>query len=158
MKNQTQDTQLNQQEFQAQLEEAQAARLQAEEAHKRALADYHNLQQRTQQERQIWMERASAELLADLLPTLDHLELALKHFSDPSLKMVASELLKTLERHGLERLPTVGQPFDPNTMEAIDTAAGEKDQVISEQRSGYRLGKSVLRHASVVVGTGASTQ
>lgn len=155
MTQQSTDNQLTQAEFQAQLEAAVTSQKTAEEAHKRALADYQNLQQRTQQERQIWIERANSELLSDLIPTLDHLDLALQHFSDPSLKMVANQLLKTLERHGLERLTTVGQNFDHATMEAIDTAPGIKDQVISEQRAGYRLGNAVLRHASVVVGTGA---
>lgn len=144
----------NVEDFQAQLAAAQDAQRLAEEAHKRALADYKNLEFRTRQERSQLFARASAEVLADLLPTLDNLELTLQHFSDPSLKMVVTEFMNTLQRHGLVRLQTVGQAFDPLTMEAIDTAPGPQEQVVREQRAGYKLGDSVLRHASVVVGNG----
>jgi molecular chaperone GrpE len=141
-------------DLQSQLEAALSAQQVAEEAHKRALADYKNLEFRTRQERGQIIKRACADLLSDLIPTLDNLDMALQHFSDPSLKMVAAELNNTLERHGLSRLQTVGSTFDPHTMEAIDTAAGNKDEVIREQRSGYKLADSVLRPASVVVGNG----
>lgn len=139
-------------ELQALLEIEQSAKQSAEEAYKRALADYQNLQFRTQQERAQLIKNAGSELLQDLLPTLDHLDLALKHFTDPSLQMVANELRKTLEQHGLQKIETIGQAFDPSTMEAVDTAPGTENQVVSEQRAGYKLGQAVIRHALVVVG------
>lgn len=145
-------------DLQSQLDAAQLAVQSAEEAHKRALADYQNLQQRAAQERQQIIALACKDLLADLLPTLDHLEMALQHFQDPSLKLVASELEKTLKSHGLVKIATVGQVFDPNLMEAVDTAPGQKDVVIGQHRAGYQLGTVVLRHAQVIVGIGQDGQ
>ncbi len=126
----------------------------AQEAHKRALADYKNLEFRVSQERAQIRKIASAEVLQDLLPTLDHLEMALQHFADPSLQMIANQLKATLEQHGLKRIVTVGQPFSAETMEAVDVIAGPKDQVVREQRAGYTLFETVVRHAHVVVGNG----
>lgn len=125
---------------------------QKDAAWKRALADYHNLEQRTKSERQQQAQWAASELVEDLLPTLDHLQLALQHFSDPSLKMIADELARTLQHHGLVAVQAVGQVFDPNTMEAVGTEPGEPEIVIREQQAGYNLHGKLLRPARVIVG------
>jgi molecular chaperone GrpE len=123
-----------------------------QEAQKRALADYHNLVRRTQEERSIQREQAGRDLMLDLLPTVDHLVLAQSHLDDPAVKLIADDLQKVLAAHGLEAMPTIGQEFDPNRMEAVATAAGPKDEVLSEEESGYLLNGKVLRPAKVIVG------
>ncbi len=140
--------------LQQQIEQLQQEVTHKEEAYKRALADYHNVVRRSQEDRKVWTQMASRDLITDLLPTIDHLELALKHFSDASLKMIVGELQRVLEQHGVERMLVVGKMFDPETMEAIDVVSGTKDQVVSEQQAGYKLNGAVLRHAKVVVGGG----
>lgn len=136
------------------VEELETQLKQKEEDHKRALADYQNLVQRSVQEKKLHAARANANLLEELLPTLDHLELALQHFSDPSLQMIADNLSRTLQEHGLKKMKVVGQPFDEHTMEAVDTAAGPEGTVVAEQQAGYWLNGTVLRHARVSVGIG----
>lgn len=125
-----------------------------EELYRRALADYRNLQQQTQQEKIRLIQMASAGLMEEMLPTLDHLEMAMQHFKDPSLQMIADQLMQVLQAHGMTSIEAVGQPFDHLTMEAVDTAVGEKDVVVALRRQGYRLNGNVLRHAQVVVGDG----
>jgi len=127
-----------------------------EELYRRALADYRNLQQQTQQEKIRLIQMASAGLMEEMLPTLDHLEMAMQHFKDPSLQMIADQLMQVLQAHGMTRIEAVGQPFDHLTMEAVDTAAGEKDVVVALRRHGYRLNGNVLRHAQVIVGDGTN--
>ncbi len=127
-----------------------------QEAQKRILADYRNLEQRTQQEKVIWREQAARMLILDLLPTLDHVMLAQKHLSDPSIKLIADDLQKVLSAHGLEALPTIGQEFDPSQMEAVATDAGKKDEVLAEEERGYQLNGKVIRPAKVIVGRGES--
>ncbi len=132
--------------------ELQALVIEKDEAHKRVLADYQNLLHRSAEEKKVLIASANRTMMSDLLPTLDHLELAMTHFEDSSLQMIVSGLRKTLENYGLRRIETVGLKFDPHTMEAVDTASGEEGIVVREQRAGYRLQDTVLRHAEVVVG------
>jgi adenosylcobinamide kinase/adenosylcobinamide-phosphate guanylyltransferase len=57
---------------------------------------------------------------------------------------------------GAERIPTLGQPFDPHVAEAVDTVpvgdASQDGMVVQEIRAGYRVGARVLRPARVRVG------
>ena len=55
---------------------------------------------------------------------------------------------------GVQKIETVGQEFDPNFHEAVQmdpNGQGNKEVVIEEFRSGYRLGEEVIRHAMVKV-------
>lgn len=125
-----------------------------DEAYRRALADYQNLQRRSAQEKTQLMAAAAQVVLADLLPTLDHLQLAAQHIADPSLNMIVTDLTRSLEHHGLEKITTVGQPFDPAVMEAVDVqtdGSTADNTVIAEQRAGYKCRGQLLRPAQVVV-------
>jgi molecular chaperone GrpE len=142
----------DQSQLQAEIDQLKQSLAQSQEATKRSLADYANLQKRTLMERQQYVAMAGAALLSDILPTLDHLELAIAHGADASIKMIRDEFVRALSQHGLQPMDVVGRPFDAQTMEAVDTAEGEKDKVVAVQQAGYWLGKQVLRHAKVVVG------
>lgn len=123
-----------------------------QEAQKRAWADYHNLVRRTQEEKVALREQAARDLLLDLLPTLDHIDLAQKHLDDPSIKLIVDDLQKVLTAHGLTAMPAVGEEFDPSRMEAVAAEKGKKNQVIAEEKRGYLLNGKVLRPAKVIVG------
>ncbi len=68
--------------------------------------------------------------------------------------MSVERLARTLQQQGLERIATVGEPFDPERMEVVeavtdsDRPAGE---VIEEVRPGYLWHGRVLRYAQVRV-------
>ncbi len=134
-----------------QLEEALQEK---EEAHRRVLADYQNVVKRAQEEKRQWLQVAGGDLVSDLLPSLDHLQMAQTHFPDPSLKMIVGEIERVLESHGLQKMECVGKSFDAETMEAVEATSGPKDQVLQEQLAGYHFNGKVLRHAQVVVGAG----
>lgn len=123
-----------------------------EDAYKRALADYQNLQRRNQTERQGIIVSANNNLVLKFLPILDILIMAVKHFKDQSLQFAIDEFLKVLESVGVEKIKTVGEIFDPKTMECIETKNGKKNWVLEEIRLGFRLGEDILRPAQVVVG------
>jgi len=124
----------------------------AEEKYKRALADYQNLQRRTQEQKAEWIRAANKDLLLKLLPVLDTLMLAAKHISDKGLQITVDQFLKILEQEGLERIKTVGQDYNPHTMEAVTTKDGEDGKVLEEIRTGFILNEFVLRSAQVIVG------
>lgn len=147
----------NNEELQQQLQTLREQLASCEEARKRALADFANLQKRTLVERQQYIAMAGVGILSDLIGTVDHLEMAVKHFPDPSLKMIVDELLRKLNDHGLRPMSVLGMAFDPQTMEAVETAPGKPNEVVAVQQAGYWLGEQVLRPAKVIVGSNSKT-
>ncbi|XKE96135.1 nucleotide exchange factor GrpE [Metaplanococcus flavidus] len=128
----------------------------------RLLADYDNFKRRTQKDREISAKFRSQSLLTDLLPVLDNFEraLAVEAKSEDAVsimkgvEMVQKSLLEAVKREGLEEIPAVGEPFDPNFHQAV---MQEKDDdaepgtVLQELQKGYTLKGRVLRPAMVKV-------
>lgn len=138
-------------QVQAELVQTQEQLATAQEAQRRALADYQNLQRRTQEERSYMAKMATQDLVSDLLDHLDHLSMAVEHSQDKGLEMIVSQLWGTLKNHGVAELDVVGQPFNPDVMEAVETTG--KDGVVTKVvQRGYSLNGVVLRVAKVVVG------
>jgi molecular chaperone GrpE len=131
------------------------------EALQRERADAVNI--RRQHETQIANLRTSvkAHVVADLLPIIDNFERALKHVPKDlegnayvnGIQSIVKQFEKTLGDIGVERIKTVGEPFDPNLHEAVSAEEGDGDrEIVSEElQSGYKLGDDVIRHAMVRV-------
>ncbi len=119
---------------------------------KRALADYQNLQKRTQEQKQDFVQFAIKNFLEKLLGVVDDLEKAQAHIKDEGLGLALKKLETMLKQEGLERIDTKDKDYDIETMEAISLVEGEKDnKVVNELRRGYRMHGSVLRPAQVTV-------
>ena len=60
---------------------------------------------------------------------------------------------KTLADMGVERIKTVGEPFDPELHEAVSLEEGDgnREVVTEELQAGYRISNDVIRHAMVRV-------
>lgn len=123
----------------------------ANDKYQRALADYNNLMRRTQQERGQIAKLASLRLVEELLQPIEHLKLAAKQLDDAGLYMVEKQLWQVLSEHGLEEIEVLGQPFNVETMEAVESEA-EGDRVVKVLRPGYTLNGEVIQHAKVVLG------
>jgi molecular chaperone GrpE len=70
------------------------------------------------------------------------------------IRLGGQRLERALERHGLERIPAVGFPFDPELMEAIEAVADVRQPpgtVLEEVRVGYHRNGVVFRCAQVKV-------
>ncbi len=131
----------------------------------RLRADFDNFRKRTLRERTELYQRANEDLMEDIMPVLDHLDLALKaaddHGADESfvhgVKMVAEQLQSVLGSFGLKPIDADGADFDHNVHEAISRMQSEdvpEDKVIAQVRRGYFLGNKLLRAAQVVVSGG----
>ena len=143
--------------------EAEVAEL--EDRWRRALADLDNLRKRVA--RDVDRERASerARVVAQLLPVVDNLELALDHAgADPGaliegVRAVRDQAVAAIERLGYTRIAEVGVPFDPSRHEAVATVSDPEvppGTVVKVARPGYGEGDDQLRPAGVVVATGAT--
>ena len=138
---------------------------------KRERADFTNYRRRVEQERVEQAEQATVDLMRALLPALYDLERALNNVPDElagspwvaGIRLIDRALRESLERAGLTRINTEGQPFDPQVHEALlqeDAPGRSEGEVVRELQPGYRLGERVLRPAQVSVAraTPSSTQ
>jgi molecular chaperone GrpE len=108
--------------------------------------------------------RRHEKLLLKFIDILDNLDRALEaaeqtYAGNPLIEgliLVRTQLLQTLQQEGLERIPVLGLPFDPNMSEAVGTqpvADPEHDHVVvREVLRGYRLHGRVARPSRVFVG------
>lgn len=126
----------------------------------RAQADFDNYRKRMGRENAQAMDRGVSRLAKELLPALDHLELALKAAEAEGgelfkgVRMVQGEMLGAFNRAGIEAFSPTGEPFDPNEHEAMvqrPVEGAESGTVVEVYQQGYRVNGVVLRPARVVV-------
>lgn len=107
--------------------------------------------------------RERANFLASLLPVMDNLQRAVEAAEDGgSLESLLDGLRGTiggfeslLTNAGAEPIEAVGEQFDPELHEAVDTTEVEPEregQVTARYSRGYRMGRQLLRPARVQVG------
>lgn len=146
------------------LNEIAVARSEADEyleTVQRLAADFENYRKRMAREQVENVERASQQLLEHLLPSLDNFDAALAYEpqTEGEEKVLAGMqgthqvLMETLAREGLEPVPSVGAPFDPEFHEAVSGPVGGDGGLVvtQELRRGYRLRGRVIRAALVTV-------
>lgn len=128
----------------------------------RLRADFDNFRKRTLREKTLLCETANEELLTELLPVLDHMQLALGASNvagaDPAFRqgllMIFEQLMGILAKFGLEPIDAEGKPFDPELHEAVSCMPSDthpEGTVIGQARRGYLLKKRLLRPAQVIV-------
>lgn len=108
-------------------------------------------------------QREKADFIAALLPVRDNLQRATEAAdSGSSSELIGEGVRRTAESFenalaaaGVDPIKSVGELFDPELHEAVDTIEVEPEQegeVITEYSRGYRLGERLLRPARVKVG------
>ncbi|MFQ5914849.1 MAG: nucleotide exchange factor GrpE [Nitrospinota bacterium] len=134
-----------------------------QDQHLRLRAEFDNFRKRTAREHRQIRERASEQVIKDLLPVIDGLERARDTIPaedengtavKEGIELVLKSLRDILGRHGLEEIQALSQPFDPNLHEAVmvvETEDHPDDTVIEEIQKGYSLGDRVIRPSRVVV-------
>lgn len=129
---------------------------------KRLAADFDNARKRMEREKQDQAKWAAESLILALLPIVDSFDAAiqsLRHHDakDPvvtGVKLINQQLHELLTREGVERLKTLGQPFDPERHEVIqqvEDAEWPEGTVIEEIQAGYLLRGRLIRPAMVKI-------
>ena len=94
-----------------------------QEQYQRMLAEYANYKRRTEQEKMQIGLYTKAELLTELLTSVDNMEKAIAAPAGEDYKtgvdMVLRQFMDTLGKMGLEAVGTEGEPFDPNFHNAV---------------------------------------
>lgn len=108
-------------------------------------------------------EREKNKFIAGLLPVLDNLQRATEvaetggspEIIAEGIRQTASSFENALAAAGVEPIDAVGQQFDPELHEAVETTEVEPEddgKVIAEYARGYKIGERLLRPARVKVG------
>lgn len=124
---------------------------------KRLQAEYANYRRRTEEQRQVEIERAKGEAAKGLIPVLDDLDRAAQHgdlVEGTPFAVIAGKVRAVVERLGVVSYGEKGEEFDPQRHEAIfqqPTPGTDKTTVLEVVEVGYRLGDIELRPAKVVV-------
>ncbi len=124
----------------------------------RAQADYQNFKRRNQQTRTEAYDDGTRETITALLPVLDNLERAIAAAEDENeallagVKMTHKQMVDSLTRLGLEEVPSLGAPFDPDIHNAVmKTTEGEPGTVVEVFEKGYRVKGRMIRYAMVKI-------
>ncbi len=131
----------------------------------RARADLDNFRKRMIQEASETRRFANASLLEELLPVLDNFQFGLQAAEADAgaknllvgLNMVSGQFQAFLRDQGVEEIPAVGCPFDPNVHEAVGQQPSTEvpeGVIITQIRRGFKLRDRLLRPATVIVSTG----
>lgn len=128
----------------------------------RLQAEFLNYKRREEEAKGELLEMAKREVVTLLLPTLDNIERALAHRPEElkdnawaaGVEQVGKQAGEAMKKLGVERIESVGQPFDHNLHEAIsmEDGNGKHEVIVEELQPGYKMGDVIIRHAMVKVG------
>jgi len=114
-------------------------------------AELENSRKRMEKDKLDLIDTANAKLITNLLPVIDHFELALKFNKDKGVEMIYKELFKVLENQGVEVINTDGK-FDANVHEVIAQVEGKEDgKIVEVTQKGFLLNKRLLRASKVKI-------
>ncbi len=143
--------------------EEQAAPDELEEMEKKYLllyADFENFRKNKAKERIELLQTAAANVITDLLPSIDNYERALANAPEgeisEGIQLIFKGILTSLQSKGLKELPAKGEVFNADFHDCITQypapSEEEKGKVLDVLEKGYTLNEKVIRFAKVVVG------
>lgn len=134
----------------------------------RALAETDNIRKRATREQDETRKYATTHFSRELLSVVDNLSRALESIPPealtdaPLLKtifegvtMTQNELVNILERQGIQKIPSLNEPFNPEFHQAVMEAEGPTEKigkVVQVLQEGYKIHDRLLRPAMVSVG------
>ena len=126
---------------------------------KRNMAEFDNYKKRMNKEKETLYSSTLSSVISEMLPIIDNFEKAKDaECSDETYKtgisMIYTQLIEMLKKQGVEKIPDLGETFDPDIQEAVmsieDETKGEKE-IVEVFMTGYKLKDKVVRHSLVKV-------
>lgn len=126
-------------------------------------AEFENYKRNAIKERSELLKFGAERMARDVLDVMDNFERALQvkltpetlHTFKIGVEMTAKELKEALAKHGIQEVPSEGQPFNPAHHEAISSEATTtvpNGHVARVFKKPYKLHDKVIRTGQVVVG------
>jgi len=114
---------------------------------KRVMAEFENYKKRNTKEREQLYNSLVADIIGSFLPVLDNLEKAAQAKTEDEnmrqgIELVVKQILDIFAKFGVEKIETVGKPFDPEVHEAVSSVQDETlgEKIVKEEfRTGYRI-------------------
>lgn len=130
-----------------------------DDRYKRVYAEFENYKKRTQKEKENLYNSIFGDIIINILPIIDNLEMAVNsECKDENYKkgveLVQKQIKEFLSKNNIEEIKSVGETFDPALHEAISTVQDDSkgvQEIVQEYRKGYKIGSKILRHSLVVV-------
>lgn len=134
-----------------------------EDKYLRAQAEIVNMRNRQKKEREDASKYRAQDLAKELIPTLDNLDRALEievidehgESMKKGIEMVRESMTHAFKSSGIIEIESLGQQFDPNLHQAVQTvpaSEGQKpDEIVQVLQKGYMLHDRILRPAMVIV-------
>jgi molecular chaperone GrpE len=127
--------------------------------YKRVFAEFENFKKRTQKEKENLYNSVLGDIIINMLPLIDNLDMATNaECKDESYKqgveLVQKQFKEFLAKNNVQEIPALGEIFDPSQHEAVSSVQDDTKQsqeIVQEYRKGYKIGSKVLRHSMVVV-------
>ena len=126
----------------------------------RTAAEYDNYRKRSQREADQKFNDGVSHAVTQILGILDTLDMAANAVcADENYKkgvmMTLDKAEKALKTLNITEIESMGKPFDPNFMNAVQQVPAEDGQesgtVVRVFQKGYMIGDKIIRHATVVV-------
>ena len=126
---------------------------------KRNMAEFDNYKKRMNKEKETLYSSTLSDVILELLPVVDNFEKAKDaDCTDETYKtgisMIYAQLIEMLKKQGVNKIPDIGETFDPELHEAVmsveDDTKGEKE-IVEVFRTGYKMKDKVVRHSLVKV-------
>ena len=120
-------------------------------------ADFDNYRKKFDKEKEDIKKLANENLIKEMLVILDDFERSLNEVKDEKTKagllLIYKNFFKILEKHGLRKIESIGEKFDPNYHEVLMKETSDKEGIILEEfQKGYMLNLKVIRPSQVKIG------
>ena len=142
------------------LEAAEQANANLKDQMLRTAAEYDNYRKRSAREADQKFNDGVSHAVNQILAILDTLDMAANaECTDENYKkgvvMTLDKAEKALKTLNITEIESMGKPFDPNFMNAVQQVPAEDGQesgtVVRVFQKGYMIGDKIIRHATVVV-------
>ncbi len=132
---------------------------------KRTQANFDNYRKQMQAHVEEMKKMAAKDVILQLLPVIDHFELALRSVKKnltvtpefvQGMELIHSELGKVLQDNYVVQIDTQGKDFDPYYHEALMKVNSNlpKNRIMEEFQKGFVMQGKVIRHAKVKISAG----
>lgn len=127
-------------------------------------AEFDNFRKRTLKEKADLIKGGGERVLVDIISLVDDFDRALESLHKTEereavlegMDLIYTKFIAFLKQHGVSEIEAIGQPFDPDSFEAITTIpaadASQKGMVVDCIQKGYRLNDKIIRFPKVIVG------
>ena len=124
----------------------------------RLQADFDNYRKRVAEQLDYQRNEGKKSVIEVFLPCLDTFRDAKKSITDEKVlegvNMIENKILTALSKLGVEKIESIGQPFDHNLHEVLAVMrdeSKENDIILEEYQAGYTFNGKVIRYSKVIV-------